>query len=240
MTDAPVPAFNYVGSELELFAAVHNWKRYWSGEIRPFIGRDVLEAGAGIGSNTPFLDRSGEGRWVCLEPDRQLLDRLNDSLRGYPRGQPCECVCGTLAELDAAELFDTVVYIDVLEHIEDDRAELERAAARLKAGGHLVVLSPAHQWLFTPFDQAIGHYRRYNRAMLRAISPSGTRLERLRYLDSVGLATSMANRFFLRQSMPTKAQLGVWDSFIIPVSRVADKLLFYSLGKSIIAVWRKL
>jgi hypothetical protein len=51
--------FSYVGSELELFAAVGNWKTYWSRQIRPFITGDVIEVGAGIGSNTPFLDPAG-------------------------------------------------------------------------------------------------------------------------------------------------------------------------------------
>jgi hypothetical protein len=50
---------------------------------------------------------------------------------------------------------------------------------------------------------------------------------------------SAANQLMLRQSMPTKAQIGVWDKFIIPVSRFVDPLLKYSLGKSIVGVWRK-
>lgn len=231
--------FTYVGSELELFADVHNWKTYWSNYIRRFVGKEVLEVGAGIGSNTRFLDAVGQGRWVCLEPDTQLLARLADNVRRAPRAQPYDAVCGTLATLDAKERFDTIIYIDVLEHIEDDRGELERAAAHLHSCGHIIVISPAHQWLFTPFDEAIGHYRRYNRPAFRAIAPKGLEIERLEYLDSIGLAASIANRLFLRQSMPTRAQLRLWDTWMIPASRVTDKLLLYSAGKSIVAIWRK-
>ena len=65
--------FKYVGSELDLFADVWNWKAYWSRHIRPFLRGDILEVGAGIGSNTRFLDPDGgTGRWVCLEPDPEL------------------------------------------------------------------------------------------------------------------------------------------------------------------------
>jgi len=135
--------------------------------------------------------------------------------------------------------FDTILYIDVVEHIEKDREELKRAASHLRPGGHLIVLSPAHQRLFSPFDAAIGHFRRYNRAMLRAISPAGLLLERMRYLDSAGMILSAANMLLLRQSMPTAAQLRFWDLCIVPISRVLDKLLLYSIGKTVIAVWRR-
>ena len=64
--------FKYVGSELDLFAAALNWKTYWSRQIRPFLKGDILEVGAGIGSNTRFLDPGNAGRWVCLEPDPEL------------------------------------------------------------------------------------------------------------------------------------------------------------------------
>ncbi|MCL4851220.1 MAG: class I SAM-dependent methyltransferase [Bryobacteraceae bacterium] len=239
MTNLPEANFSYVGSELELFAAVHNWKAYWSSHIRPFVGQEILEVGAGIGSNTPFLDASGQGRWLCLEPDPQLLRQLADDLGKRSRALPYETICGTLATLDAMRRFDTIIYIDVLEHIKDDRAELERAAAHLNSGGHVIVLAPAHRWLFTPFDQAVGHFRRYNRSMLRDISPSTLEIEQLHYLDSIGLAASLANRLFLRQSMPTKEQLRMWDSWMVPLSRVVDKLLRYSIGKSIVAIWRK-
>ena len=73
--------------------------------------------------------------------------------------------------------------------------------------------------------------------MLRRISPAGLRLERMRYLDCVGVILSAANMLFLRQSMPTKAQLRLWDGCMVPISRAFDKLFVYSVGKTIIAVW---
>lgn len=230
--------FKYVGSELDLFAAASNWKQYWSRQIQPFIRGDVVEVGAGVGSNTRFLDPGGaSGRWVCLEPDAELNGRL---VRNFQQAEPMreyEIVCGTLASL-IGQQFDTIIYIDVLEHIESDGEELKQAASHLRPGGHVIVLSPAHQHLFSPFDAAIGHFRRYNRAMLRALSPVSLRLERMMYLDSAGLILSAVNKILLRQSTPTKAQLQFWDRCIVPISRVLDRLLLYSLGKTIIAVWR--
>ena len=229
--------FKYVGSELDLFAAVHNWKAYWSSQARPFLIGDILEVGAGIGSNTQLLDPGGTGRSVCLEPDPQLASRLKQHIEAGTSRRTYESICGTLSSI-VGQQFDTIVYIDVLEHIEHDREELQLAASRLRPGGHIIVMSPAHQRLFTPFDAEVGHFRRYNRAMLRAISPPDLRLARVRYLDVIGLSASTVNLLFLRQSMPTKEQLRVWDS-LIPITRVLDRLLRYSVGKSIIAVWQK-
>ena len=231
--------FKYVGSELDLFADVRNWKRYWSRQIRPFLRGDILEVGAGIGSNTRFLDPDGgSGRWVCLEPDPELHGQLVQILAEMKPRRAYETVCGTLASLTGQQ-FDTIVYIDVLEHIDNDREELNQAASRLRPGGRLIVLSPAHQRLFSPFDAAIGHFRRYNRPMLRSLCPPSLRLEQLYYLDSAGLALSVANLLFLRQSMPTKAQLRIWDGWVVPISRVLDIFLVKSVGKSIVGIWRR-
>jgi len=230
--------FKYAGSELELFAAVHNWKSYWSSRIRPFVAGDILEVGAGIGANTPYLNGGGNRRWVCLEPDPLLAAQLALNLGQTNARHGYEIVCGTLQSLETSP-FDTILYIDVLEHIENDRKELEAAAGLLKPGGRLIVLSPAHQSLFTPFDAAIGHFRRYSRSMLRGISPVTLRLEQVWYLDSAGIFLSAANRYFLRQSMPTKAQLRFWDQCVIPVSRVLDRCLFGLFGRSIVGIWRR-
>lgn len=229
--------FKYVGSELDMFSAVRNWKSYWSSKIRPFIQGDVLEVGAGIGSNTRFLDQSPRGRWVCLEPDETLIARIQDNL-GDPQSDRIEIACGTLQSFESGR-FDTIIYIDVLEHIEHDKAELEKASSILRERGRIIVLSPAHQFLFTAFDAAIGHFRRYNASTIRALTPSSVRLERLFYLDSAGMVLSLANRMLLKQSMPTEQQLSFWDRRVIPVSRVIDPLLLGSLGKSIVVVWQK-
>ena len=231
--------FKYAGSELDLFRAVHNWKSYWSRQIQPFITGDVLEVGAGMGANTPFLDTGPTGRWVCLEPDAQLIAQLDESLAHLGTAHRYERLLGTIQSLDPGETFNTVIYIDVLEHIEKDREELKHAASRLRPGGRIIVLAPAHQWLFTPFDAAIGHFRRYNRPMLRSLSPPGLEMEKLFYLDSAGLLLSTANRVLLHQSMPTEAQLRFWDKWIIPISRVLDTCLLYAVGKSIIGIWHR-
>lgn len=231
--------FNYVGGELGLFAHATNWKKYWSRKLAPFLTGDVLEVGAGLGTNTLLLRPRASGQWTCLEPDRQLIAELKSALSLRQLESSCRVLEGTVSDLPSGESFDTILYVDVLEHIPDDRAELARAAERLKPGGRIVVLSPAHQWLYSEFDKSIGHCRRYSRRTLLAVAPETLRPVKCFYLDSVGLCASLANRLLLRQSLPTLKQILFWDSVIIPVSRVLDPLLFHKLGKTVIGVWQR-
>jgi SAM-dependent methyltransferase len=229
----------YVGDELDLFAQAAHWKRYWSARIGRRVTGRVLDVGAGLGATARvFARHTGIESYLAVEPDPELAAAIAQ----LPQAQvptAFEARCGTLAQVDGAARFDTILYIDVLEHIEDDRGELERAATHLSDEGRIVVLAPAHQFLYSPFDAAVGHFRRYDRATLRAALPSSLRVERMEYLDSVGLLASLANRLVLRSALPTRAQIALWDGWMVPASRFVDVLLMRRAGKSIVAVLRK-
>lgn len=230
---------SYIGNELDLFAHASNWRDYWCQEVRGFLGGRVLEVGAGIGSATWALCDGEVDRWVALEPDPVLAERLREGAAA--RGKTLvETICGTIDAVPAGETFSAVLYIDVLEHIADDGAELHKACNRLEPGGHLIVLVPAHPFLFSEFDRAIGHFRRYDRAGLRSLRPAGCREVFIRYLDSVGLCASLGNRLLLHKPNPTTAQIALWDGRMVPVSRMLDPLLGHSLGKTLLAVWQRL
>ena len=228
----------YVGKELDLFREAHRWKTYLQSRMAPFIRGDVLEVGAGIGTTTRMMRDTPHTSWTCLEPDPGHVRRLQEEL-AQVTDPAANIVPGKLAALTDGRKFDTILYVDVLEHIEDDRGELERAARHLAPGGAIVLLCPAHPWLFSPFDEAVGHFRRYTRNSLAELAPASLRTERSEYLDSVGLLASAANRLVLRRSQPSAAQIRLWDRRLIPLSRFTDRLLFFRLGKSVLAVLRE-
>jgi 2-polyprenyl-3-methyl-5-hydroxy-6-metoxy-1,4-benzoquinol methylase len=195
--------------------------------------------GAGLGAMTAMLCGVGVTHWLCLEPDPAMAVQMAAAIEDGELPAACRVFNGTLADIAEAPRFDTILYVDVLEHIEDDRAELERAARRLRPGGRLVVLSPAHPWLFSPFDRAIGHFRRYSLPDEANLAPPGVALVAAQYLDSVGLLALLANKLWLRASMPTLRQILIWDRLMVPLSRRLDPLAFGRLGKSVLFVWRK-
>ena len=228
----------YPGTELELFAEAIRWKRYWSGHVAPAVRGAVLEVGAGIGSNTRLLLGPDVQTWVCLEPDNVLARRLARSLGTRAVQRPCHVVAGTLAALARHATFDAILYLDVLEHIVDDRTELAKAVGHLRPGGALVILAPAHAWLFSAFDEAVGHHRRYTKAALAAIVPPTLVTEKLIYLDSAGLVASLGNRLVLSRARPSVGQLAFWDRVLVPCSRQLDRVARFRLGKSVLGVWR--
>jgi SAM-dependent methyltransferase len=229
----------YPGKELESFAAATVWKAYLARHLAPYLGRRVLEVGAGAGGTTRALAPTCRGEWWCLEPDPDLAQRIAEAIREGELPARCHLLLGTLRDIPSGEQYDSILYSDVLEHIENDRDELADAAERLAPGGHLVVIAPAHPWVFSPFDAAIGHRRRYVKRSLTALTPDALRLVRLIYLDAVGLLASVGNRSLLRREMPTRGQVLFWDRVLVRLSKVVDPLTGHRFGKSILGVWKE-
>jgi 2-polyprenyl-3-methyl-5-hydroxy-6-metoxy-1,4-benzoquinol methylase len=226
----------YIGTELELFQYCLNWKKYFSSFIIPFLGDNVAEIGSGIGISTNVLCKKKHSRWLCVEPDHTMANVTLSKIKNHLLPDCCTVYNGFSNELE--DKFDSVLYIDVIEHIEDDRGELNVASELLNKNGKLFILVPAHQFLFSPFDKSIGHYRRYNRKMLVDIIPDSLQIESVRYFDSIGFFLSLGNQI-LKSRMPTQKQLSFWDRKIVPMSKIFDPLTGYKFGKSLLLVATK-
>jgi hypothetical protein len=91
----------------------------------------------------------------------------------------------------------------------------------------------------SPFDRAIGHYRRYTRSRLKELASPGLELTRSFYLDSVGFFASGANRLLLRKAMPNPGQIRLWDRWMVPVSTWLDRLTWPLLGRSVVGIYTR-
>jgi SAM-dependent methyltransferase len=231
----------YVGTELDVFKHARNWKRYWSSVLAPYVRGSVLEVGAGVGANAPYLLNERVTALVSIEPDGRFADELEAAARTLraSHGADIQVRRGLVRDLPADDRFDTIVYLDVLEHIDGDRDEVAAAADRLRPGGHLLVLAPAFQQLFSEFDRAIGHYRRYTAATLQALTPHNLAVVEVRYLDALGAGLSAANRLILARATPSVGNILFWDRYIVPASRIADRVLGRFAGRSVVCVWQK-
>lgn len=221
----------YGGEELELFRLASNWKGYWSSKIPSYECGSGLEVGAGIGGNIQFLLPKTSSLMVC-EPDEYFcanhLQIIADS------NKRISFKVGTIQEIDAEVRFDQIYYIDVLEHINEDKLELISASNHLNAGGSLFILVPAHNFLYSNFDKQVGHFRRYNRNALKQCTPTNLRIAELYYLDSIGFFLSLTNKLSASKVSISSRKLLFWDKILIPISIKIDWILRYKFGKSIL------
>jgi SAM-dependent methyltransferase len=231
--------YQYAGQELGLFAEAQHWKSYLRRIVSPFIAGRVLEVGSGIGSTTKALCTGRELEWVCLEPDPRLALHAEQMVRDGSLPPICTVSVGTIRSSGVPGRFDAILYVDVLEHIEDDRSEIAAAAERLAPGGRLVVVAPAHQYLYSAFDRSIGHYRRYSLSALKSLAPSGTEYAWGGYLDCAGILASLAGKYLVPSGTPSKAAIAFWDRVLVPISQRADRAVRYQLGKTVVVIWKK-
>jgi hypothetical protein len=122
----------------------------------------------------------------------------------------------------------------VLEHIENDKLELQNAGSKLNINGSIFVLVPAHSFLFTEFDRRVGHFRRYTKKSISKIIPSDYRVVSAKYLDSIGFFLGIFLKIFPVDILPTEKNIHFYDNHLVPISQLLDKLLFYRVGKSLL------
>ena len=229
----------YPGDELDLFSNAKNWKKYFSKRLKKYVKGHVLEVGAGNGGTTRLLINDSVEKWLCLEPDIKLFHSLEKKIKLGELPAKTDAIQGTINVINK-NTFDTIAYIDVLEHIEDDFNEINKAAKLLSIGGKIIVLSPAYSWLYSPFDLSIGHFRRYDYKSLKKIETESLKLIHYEYLDSVGTILNFLNKHILRNTYPTKTQITFWDKVIVTISKIIDPIINRRFGKSIIGIYSKI
>jgi SAM-dependent methyltransferase len=185
--DVPLRAGDALARSLAALRAVHNYNEWVYRTCRPFIGRRIVEVGAGLGSITQFL--LAAEMVVCLEPFDPFRDYLARSLAGHPHVRVrAERIEDCPNEAVPAGAFDTVLCINVLEHILDDVAALKRMGPLLGPGGRVVVLVPALPGIAGRMDSAVGHHRRYTRRSLAgSFREAGLTVRRSGYMNLVGV-----------------------------------------------------
>ena len=159
-------------------------------------------------------------------------------MRRIPENPRLEAVTGTTAMLDRPNAYDTVVSVNVLEHIGDDRGELRRCFRLLKPGGRLGLLVPARPEIYAPIDRSFGHHRRYTRGGLREkLVSAGFSVDHLHYFNFPGYFAWWLN-FKCRGVRTFDAGMVSWyDRFVVPVALAVEQSgLRPPLGQSLVAL----
>ena len=223
---------------LERMDGATHYNQWLARRFREHLGRRVLEIGAGIGTITRELE-PGLELLVALEVDRFYVDRLKNLFRGKPHVRPYLSDVA-LADWESLkkERLDTIVLSNVLEHIPDDASAVRRFRQILPPGGRVVILVPALPQLFGAIDEAVGHHRRYTPATLRAVlEENGFAVEKLEWMNLVGMPGWFVNSRLLRRRAVPKLQLKLYDT-LAPLFAQAESHVTLPVGMSLFAVAR--
>ena len=202
----------------------------------PHIGHRVLDVGAGIGTFTALVAESAHV--VALEPDPTFAQHLTTRFAGDDNVKIAQ---GSATDLDPSAIgkpFDTIVCLNVLEHIPDDTAALEHFHRLLAPGGLLLLLVPAHPFLFGSLDRAVGHERRYRQAGLRRLlEQSGFEIGNLQTVNPLGAAGWFVSARILKRTQIPDVPLRIYDG-LVPLVRALDRIRL-PVGLSLWAVARR-
>lgn len=214
-----------------------NYNRWIFETVRPYLGRRILDVGCSVGNITRLFVEHAVDLVIGIDANARAIERINRAL------EPSGCfrgLCLDVAELDptmfATEKIDTVSCLNVLEHIEDDLHLLQAFYATLVNSGRLILLVPAVQALYGSMDIADHHYRRYSRAGLSdLIRKAGFRIDRLFYMNLVGIAGWLINGRLLKRTLIPEKQLQVFDG-MIPLLRRIERIMPPPIGQSLVAI----
>lgn len=218
---------------LERMATAPRYNRWMYDRLRPWVGRRVLEIGAGIGNMSEFLvDRD---RVVLTDTEPYYLDRLRARYAEHPHVTVAELRLPATNPRLAAERLDTVVCLNVLEHIEDDRGSLVAMRDLLAPGGRLILLVPSLRALYGTLDEALGHFRRYApRELAAKLAAAGFRVPHLEYFNLAGVPGWWFTGRVLRRRLIPQGALRWYDA-LVPLFRL-ERLLPWRIGQSLIAI----
>lgn len=220
---------------LEELAPATRLHRWHADTFRPHLSGRILEIGSGVGNIS---------RQLLDLPNLTLSDTEPEYLEHLRRefGNTCEVL-----ELDMdlpehvdpiRESFDSIIMLNVLEHIRDDEQCLSSLFTVLKPGGTLCLLVPQYPSLMSNLDRSLSHFRRYTKSGLREkITHAGFETSLMKNLNTAGLAGWYVNNTLLGRENFGSGKLKLFNT-LVPLFRVVEAILPLP-GLSIVAVARK-
>lgn len=230
-------SFVYSGTELDAMAEAGNYCRWIMHYFGPFLGRRIAEIGAGTGTFSELLLKSKETERLVLF---EAADNLFPQLSRRFSDQRVRLHNSTFEPRLLGEPVDSIVLVNVLEHVSDDDALLLQIYRSLRVGGSLLLFVPALEWNYGSLDKAFEHHRRYGKQGLnRKLRSAGFQIERMRYVNIMGVASWFIAGNVLRQTTLRPAQVRWYDRWIIPWSFKLEELCEPPLGQSLLAIAQK-
>lgn len=224
-----------VKDALEMLRRLDHYTHWLFSAISPFVRGDILEIGAGIGTFTELL--LPLGKVTTIDNTRACVARAKESLKGTAAIGVGDIETGKY--FFGKQRFDSIVCLNVLEHIKDDGAALANMYALLRPGGRLILLVPSHQILYGPMDRNYGHYRRYSKKSLaEKLLAAGFSVQEMRYMNWFGALGWFVNGRVLGRRLLPGGQLNLFDIISRPALLI-ERYIQPPFGISVLAVCKK-
>jgi len=231
----------YAGKDLEAMSFAVNYHKWILEEFRPFLGKKLVEVGAGTGSFSEMLIEENPKNLALVEPSEmfRFLERNISQIETSADVNYYNSVFSETAH-KFSEKPDTIIYVNVLEHIEDDRGELDKVYETLETGGHCLIFVPALMSLYGAFDKKVGHFRRYTKNELEEKSKAaGFQVVRSKYFDFVGIFPWYIKYKLLKSDNLDSGAVTAYDKFAVPLTRKFERLINFPVGKNILTILKK-
>ncbi len=234
----------YVGRDLEAMSFALNYHRWIWQSFRPYLGKRLVEVGAGTGSFSELLIKSGPESLSLIEPSEEMFKILNDRIGKLTTATGVKTYnaifTAVAGRIRSDRRPDSIIYVNVLEHVADDRAELGAMYQTLEGGGRIFIFVPALRWLFGSFDRQIGHVRRYAKGELeKKCREGGFRIVKSMYFDAAGIAPWWVKYRLLGSNTMTRRSVELYDRFVVPAARAFESIIEPPIGKNLLLIAEK-
>lgn len=236
-TAAPRP-FTYSGSELDALEGARNYHRWIARRFAPYLGPRIVEVGAGIGTFAEhLLEAAPRADFTLVEPAGNNYPHLAARFADRPRVRTVQGYADDAGEPGSA---DSLVAVNVMEHVQDDGGFLRAAHRLLAPGGHALLFVPALPALYGTLDEAFEHVRRYTRGELDGkLRAAGLQPLCVRYTNFPGVVAWWLSGKVLRRRTLTARDARLYDRWVIPWVSALERVWTPPLAQSLIAVARK-
>jgi len=226
----------YTLLDQKLMARATRYFEWQARVVKPHLGKRVIEAGCGTGNFTRHLTE----RELVMSTDvvEECVERSRSRFSGHRNLQFRYLDVQDPAFLDLKSLrADTVVCLNVLEHVRDDLLALKHMHHVLVSGGRAIFLLPAFESLYGPIDRNLGHFRRYSKkSWTETAKRAGFKVHRMRYFNLIGFFGWWANARVLRREEQSAWQIEVFDRFAAPLQSRIEDWIEPPVGQSIFSV----
>jgi len=233
----------YVGKDLEAMSFAVNYHKWILDEFRPFLGKRVVEVGAGTGSFSELLLQENIDSLSLVEPS-EMFESLTANVSQIKNKAHVDFYKSIFSEV-ATEILDkqkpdSIIYVNVLEHIENDRSELEYIHRTLNKGGRCFIFVPALMSLYGEFDRKIGHFRRYTKPEVEEKCLSaGFKILKSKYFDLAGIVPWFVKYRLLKSDSLDSGAVTLYDKLAIPFVKGMEKFVNVPLGKNVLLIAEK-